>query len=45
MLATTPRGDAYTFAEFRSMVKDAGFKEPEFQPLPASVNQVVMAAK
>lgn len=45
MLATTPRGDAYTFAEFRSMLKEAGFKEPEFQPLPASVNQVVMAAK
>jgi ubiquinone/menaquinone biosynthesis C-methylase UbiE len=45
MLATTPRGDAYTFAEFRSMLKEAGFKEPEFQPLPASVNQVVTATK
>jgi len=45
MLATTPRGDAYTFAEFSSMLKEAGFQKAESHSLPASVNQLVLATK
>jgi ubiquinone/menaquinone biosynthesis C-methylase UbiE len=45
MLATTPRGDAYTFQEFASMLKEAGFQKPTSHSLPASVSQVVLASK
>src|SRR5262249_39912086 len=33
MLATTARGDAYTFAECQAMFADAGFRRSEFHPL------------
>jgi ubiquinone/menaquinone biosynthesis C-methylase UbiE len=45
MLATTPRGDAYTFKELTSMLGEAGFQQPSCQPLPKSVNQLVLARK
>jgi len=45
MLATTPEGDAYTFAEYADMLAQAGFKPPTVQPLPASMNVAVMAKK
>ena len=45
MLGSTPAGDAYTFAEFEQMFANAGFKRSEIQPLPASVEQVVISYK
>ena len=45
MLATTPNGDAYTFAEYQSMLKNAGFATSELHPLPPTVQQVVMGQK
>jgi ubiquinone/menaquinone biosynthesis C-methylase UbiE len=45
MLATTPRGDAYTFAEFRGMLRNAGFVQAELRPLLPALEQVVVAYK
>lgn len=45
MLASTPAGDAYTFAELERMFRNAGFSRSEIQPLPASVEQVVISAR
>lgn len=45
MLASTPEGDAYTFAELEKMLKDAGFKSPEMHPLPPSFSTAVIAQK
>jgi 2-polyprenyl-3-methyl-5-hydroxy-6-metoxy-1,4-benzoquinol methylase len=45
MLATTPAGDAYTFEEFERMLADADFEKPTLQPLPASMNVAVIAAR
>jgi SAM-dependent methyltransferase len=45
MLATTPEGDAYTFDEYANMLAQAGFQRPAAHPLPASVNQVLVAVK
>jgi ubiquinone/menaquinone biosynthesis C-methylase UbiE len=45
MLGTTARGDAYTFAEFERMFANAGFARSEVQPLPASIEQVVISQK
>lgn len=35
MLASTPDGDAYTFAEFKDMFRQAGFAQVEAHPLPS----------
>ena len=43
MLATTPAGDAYTFAEFEAMLAEAGFSGAEQHPLPPSVSTAVVA--
>jgi 2-polyprenyl-3-methyl-5-hydroxy-6-metoxy-1,4-benzoquinol methylase len=43
MLATTPAGDAYTFAEYQRMFAAAGFARSEFHPLPPTMQQVVIA--
>ena len=43
MLASTPKGDAYTFAEFESMFKNAGFRKSEFHPLPENPEQVIVS--
>lgn len=45
MLASTPSGDAYTFAEFDEMFRRAGFARSEFHPLPPTMEQVVISYK
>jgi 2-polyprenyl-3-methyl-5-hydroxy-6-metoxy-1,4-benzoquinol methylase len=43
MLATTPAGDAYTFAELKSMSKRAGFVRVELETAELGVNRLVIA--
>jgi len=43
MLATTARGDAYTFVEFQAIFAQAGFVRSEFHPLPPTTQQVVVS--
>jgi ubiquinone/menaquinone biosynthesis C-methylase UbiE len=43
MLATTPFGDAYTFAELESIAKSAGFARVELAPLETGLNRLVIA--
>lgn len=45
MLATTPSGDAYTFAEYQSMLRNAGFASSELHPIPPTIQQVVIGQK
>lgn len=45
MLASTPSGDAYTFAELEAMFARAGFSQSELHELPPSINQVVVSHK
>jgi cyclopropane fatty-acyl-phospholipid synthase-like methyltransferase len=45
MLGTTPEGDAYTFAEYRSMLRDAGFGEASLHPLLPTAQSAVVATK
>jgi hypothetical protein len=45
MLATTARGDAYTFAEYDRVFSDAGFARSEFHPLPPTTQQAVVSYK
>jgi 2-polyprenyl-3-methyl-5-hydroxy-6-metoxy-1,4-benzoquinol methylase len=43
MLGTTPSGDAYTYAEFERMFRNAGFSSSELHPLPPTFQQVVIS--
>jgi SAM-dependent methyltransferase len=43
MLATTPAGDAYTFAELEGMFREAGFTRVERRPLPPSPQSAIIA--
>ncbi len=43
MLGTTPEGDAYTFAEYQQMLKEAGFHRTELHPLPPTMQSAVIA--
>jgi precorrin-6B methylase 2 len=45
MLGTTPSGDAYTFAELRSMLENAGFTQVEGKDVPMSIQQAVIGQK
>jgi 2-polyprenyl-3-methyl-5-hydroxy-6-metoxy-1,4-benzoquinol methylase len=45
MLATTARGDAYTFAEYEAMFARAGFVRNEFHALPPTAQQAVVSHK
>jgi ubiquinone/menaquinone biosynthesis C-methylase UbiE len=45
MLATTARGDAYTFAEYESVFRQAGFRSSEFHRLPPTNQQAVVSFK
>ncbi|MBS0265112.1 MAG: methyltransferase domain-containing protein [Planctomycetes bacterium] len=45
MLATTARGDAYTFPELAGMFTRAGFTRNEFHPLPPTTQQAVVSYK
>jgi 2-polyprenyl-3-methyl-5-hydroxy-6-metoxy-1,4-benzoquinol methylase len=43
MLATTPAGDAYTFAEYEDMSKSAGFSRVELAPDEIGIDRLVIA--
>ena len=43
MLGSTPEGDAYTFAEYRQMLTDAGFTGAECHPLLPTAQTAVIA--
>jgi 2-polyprenyl-3-methyl-5-hydroxy-6-metoxy-1,4-benzoquinol methylase len=43
MLATTPNGDAYTFAQLESILKSAGFGRVELAPPAIGLNRLVIA--
>jgi 2-polyprenyl-3-methyl-5-hydroxy-6-metoxy-1,4-benzoquinol methylase len=43
MLATTPTGDAYTFAELESMSKNAGFSRVELVPGEMGISRLIIA--
>jgi 2-polyprenyl-3-methyl-5-hydroxy-6-metoxy-1,4-benzoquinol methylase len=45
MLASTARGDAYTFAEYQAMFARAGFVRSEFHALPPTTQQAVVSYK
>jgi len=45
MLGSTPSGDAYTFAEFESMFRNAGFRSSELHPLPPTFQHVIISHK
>jgi cyclopropane fatty-acyl-phospholipid synthase-like methyltransferase len=45
MLASTPSGDAYTFSELEQMFRNTGFSRSEVQPVPQSVQQVMVSYK
>ena len=45
MLATTPSGDAYTFAEYDTMFRNAGFSRSELQDIPKSIQRVITTYK
>ena len=45
MLASTPGGDAYTFAELERMFSNAGFARSELRDLPASPQKLVVSHK
>lgn len=45
MLATTPHGDAYTFAEYQDIFASAGFLRSEFHPLPPTMQQAVVSTR
>jgi hypothetical protein len=43
MLATTPEGDAYTFAEIEKMAKDAGFSRVEMPEALLGMDRLIVA--
>ncbi len=43
MLGTTPEGDAYTFAEYKQMLVEAGFRDASLHPLPPTMQSAVLA--
>ena len=45
MLATTLAGDAYTFSELETMLRNAGFSHNELKPLPVGIEQLVISRK
>jgi cyclopropane fatty-acyl-phospholipid synthase-like methyltransferase len=45
MLGTTPEGDAYTFAEYRAMLAESGFRDATLHPLPPTTASAVIAAR
>ena len=45
MLAATPAGDAYTFAELREMFENAGFSRSEHIPLTPLPQHLIVSAK
>src|SRR6267154_2608265 len=45
MLGGTPGGDAYTYAEFETMFRNAGFAHSEWHELPPTIQRVVISNK
>jgi ubiquinone/menaquinone biosynthesis C-methylase UbiE len=45
MLATTEAGDAYTFAQYDTMFREAGFSQTELRPLETSPQQLLVSVK
>jgi hypothetical protein len=45
MLATTPHGDAYTFADYERVLRAVGFASSELHELPPTYFRVVVARK
>ena len=45
MLGTTPSGDAYTEAEYREMLREAGFAPAEVHSLAPAPQQLIVAAR
>jgi hypothetical protein len=45
MLATTPAGDVYTFAEYQTMFRNAGFASSEPHLLTKSAETVIVSRK
>jgi ubiquinone/menaquinone biosynthesis C-methylase UbiE len=45
MLASTPAGDAYTFAEFEAMFRNAGFASSELHAIPPSIQNVIISTR
>lgn len=45
MLCSTPRGDAYTFAQYKQMFEEAGFSKHEIHPAPGMTEAVIIAHK
>lgn len=43
MLGSTPEGDAYTFAEYQSMLVEAGFHDTALHALPPTAESAVIA--
>lgn len=43
MLATTAAGDAYTFGEYESMLRNAGFSRNTLHPVPESPQSVIVS--
>ncbi len=43
MLATTPRGEAHTFADYEAMFRNAGFIRSELHALPPTPQRVVVS--
>jgi predicted nicotinamide N-methyase len=44
MLASTPKGDAYTHAELDRMFRNAGFSHTTAHPLPPTMQQVIVGS-
>ncbi len=44
MLATTPKGDAYTFAELSQMLRNAGFENNEIHKMPVGPESLVVSS-
>lgn len=45
MMAATPAGDAYTFAELKEMFENAGFSQNQHLPLPGLPQHLVISMK
>ena len=45
MLASTPGGDAYTYAELDRMCLEAGFKATDLKPLAPTLQSLVIAQR
>jgi hypothetical protein len=45
MLGTTPAGDAYTFAEYQALFRNAGFASSEFHALRKAPQSVIISTK